>query len=349
MKKMTLADKLAKKTFESAAIQKSWQGHMQAFGPILAPAFVDDYQTKTHLCAALNFISNRDLEKALKKLQPLQEKCETDADKTAWLFCMGLVFDMAGVTDVMVDFYQQAAQYGHRFYLPYLKVAKAAHIDGAFDVAAENYEIGIDCLRHGEYNDQTRVVLGSACSNYASALTMMHRFEDAHAMLDASMDYMPVLPGRSGTHAVLFAAEGNWEVVDAAMAALESESAELYAQTKKVVDAIRDGTQPRFFTREIAAEDLEAFWTWFGETEGDIAACLAEERYDAAFAMVQPKLTALFFFMERNLDLAFQPTEEGIRVILADYYAVALRDGYEQLIAAKPETLENPWIFVIEH
>ena len=349
MKKMTLADKLAKKTFESAAIQKSWQGHMQAFGPILAPAFVDDYQTKTHLCAALNFISSRNLEKALKKLQPLQEKCETDADKAAWLFCMGLVFDMAGVMGPMVDFYQRAAQFGHRFYLPYLKVAKAAHMDGAFDVAAENYECGIDCLRHGEYNDQARVMLGSACSNYASALTMMHRFEDAHAMLDASMDYMPVLPGRSGTHAVLFAAEGNWEVADAAMAALEKESAELYAQTKKVVDAIREGTQPQFFTREIAAEDLAAFWAWFGETEGDIAQCLAEDSYDIAFAKVQPKLKELFPFMERELDLAFRPTEEGIEVTLADYYAVALRDGYEKLIAAKPDTLVNPWIFVIAH
>ena len=349
MKKMTLADKLAKKAFESAAIQKSWQGHLQAFGPIMESAFVDDYQTKTHLCAALNFISNRDFEKGLKKLQPLQEKCETDADKAAWLFCMGLVFDMAGVTETMVELYQKAAQYGHRFYLPYLKVAKAAHMDAAFDVAAENYELAIDCLRHGDYNDQTRVMLGAACSNYASALTMMHRFEDAHAMLDASMDFMPVLPGRSGTHAVLFAAEGNWEVVDAAMAALEAESAELYAQTKKTVDAIREGTQPQFFTREIAAEDVAAFWSWFAENEGTIARCLAEERYDGAFAMVQPKLKELFSFMERELDLAFQPTEEGVNVIFADYYAVALQDGYEQLIAAKPDTLENPWIFVIEH
>lgn len=349
MKKMSLADKLAKKTFESAVIQKSWQGHMQAFGPILAPAFVDDYQTKTHLCAALNFISNRDLEKALKKLQPLQGKCETDADKAAWLFCMGLVFDMAGVTEAMVDFYQQAARFGHHFYLPYLKVAKAAHMDGAFDVAAENYEIGIDCLRQGEYNDQIRVMLGSVCSNFAAALTMMHRFEDAHAMLDASMDYMPVLPGRSGTHAVLFAAEGNWEVVEAAMTALQSESAEMYAQTQKMVDAIREGTQPQFFTREIAPEDMGDFWAWFAENEGTIAQCLAKESYDGAFALVQPKLKALFPFMERELDLAFQPTEEGINVIFADYYAVALRDGYEKLIAAKPDTLENPWMFVIEH
>ncbi len=349
MKKLTLADKIAKKTFESAAIQKSWQGHMQAFGPILAPAFVDDYQTKTHLCAALNFISNRDLEKGLKKLQPLQEKCETDADRAAWLFFMGLIFEMAGITDAMVDCYRQAGQFGHRFYLPYLKVAKAAHMDAAFDVAAENYELGIDCLREGEQNDRTRVMLGSACSNYASVLVMMRRFEDAHAMLSASKDYMPVLPGRSGTQAVLYAAEGNWEIADAAMAALEKESPELYAETKKVVDATREGTHPQFFVREISEEGLKGFWDWFGESEAAIAECLAKDSYGDAFAMVQPKLRELFPFMERELDMAFQPAEEGINVILADYYAAALRDGYEKLIVAKPDTLVNPWIFVIEH
>ena len=37
MKKETLADKLARKSFESKKIQESWQVHFQAFGPILKP------------------------------------------------------------------------------------------------------------------------------------------------------------------------------------------------------------------------------------------------------------------------------------------------------------------------
>lgn len=348
MKKMTLADKLAKKAFESEKIQKSWRAHLQMFGPILEPAFVDDYQTKTHLCAALNFISNRDLEKGLQKLQPLQEKCETEADLAAWWFCMGLVFDVAGVPETMVKCYMNAAACGHRFYLPYVKVAKAAYEDGAYDVAAESYDNAISCLREMEMNEQVRMMLAASCNNYASVLTMMHRYADAHAMLDASMDYMPVFPGRSGTHAVLFAAEGNWEIVDAAMDALRTESAEMYEQVQKVVDDIRAGTQPQFFTRDIPDEAFGEFWLWFAEHEGEIAACLAEERHDDAFELVQPKLGALFPFMERMLDVAFRPTEEGIEVIFADYYSAALQDGYEKLLAAKPE-LDNPWIFVIEH
>ena len=349
MKKMTLADKLAKKSFMSEKFQQSWSGHMQAFGPILEPAFAEDYQSLTHLCAALNLISNRKLEQALKKLQLLQKRCETDADKAAWLFCMGLVFDMAGVKDAMVDFYQQAAAVGHRFYLPYLKVAKAAHMDGAFDVAAQNYEMGISCLAEMKQEGQVPMILASAYSNYASVLTMMHRFEEAHSALDASMDAMPVLPGRSGTHGVLFAAEGNWTVADAAMEALKSETPMLFEQTEKVVEEIRKGKHPQFFVQEINEEDLAAFWAWFVENEGAVAGCLAANAYTEAFGLVQPQLRALFPFMERDLDSAFQPVEEGIRLIFADYYAVGLRDGYEKLIAACPADLENPWIFEIEH
>ena len=55
----TIADKLAEKTFHSATFQKSWNVHMQAFGPILQPAFENNYQAKVHLCAALSFMSNR--------------------------------------------------------------------------------------------------------------------------------------------------------------------------------------------------------------------------------------------------------------------------------------------------
>ena len=68
-KKQTLADKLAKKTFDSPVIQKSWLAHMQVFGPILENAFVEDYQARIHLVAALNYISNRKISQGLAKLK----------------------------------------------------------------------------------------------------------------------------------------------------------------------------------------------------------------------------------------------------------------------------------------
>lgn len=57
MKKETLANKLARKSFESKKIQESWQVHFQAFGPILKPAFIDNYQAKIFIVLSFYFFT----------------------------------------------------------------------------------------------------------------------------------------------------------------------------------------------------------------------------------------------------------------------------------------------------
>ena len=84
MKKETLADKIARKTFYSPDFQRQWAVHMGAFGPILGPAFQEDYQSRIHLMAALNHISRRDIPGSLKKLEALRDNAEKDSER---LFC----------------------------------------------------------------------------------------------------------------------------------------------------------------------------------------------------------------------------------------------------------------------
>lgn len=347
---MSLLDKIAKKTFHSEKIQKSWRVHMQAFGPILAPAFPEDYQTRTHLCAALNYISNRNLEKGLKKLQPLQAKCKTDADRAAWLFFMGLVFDMAGLEEAMLDCYAEAGEVGHRFYLPYLKLAKSAHNYGAYGQAEKHYLTAIDCLQQGEAGEQTRLVLASAQINLAACLTRMHRFEEAKASLEASEALVPEFPGRSATAAVLYGAMGKWEQADAALVALQAEAPSLYEQTAKVVEEIRKGRFPQFFPVVVSAEAIDGFWAWFAANECTLVEYLEQGKHEEIFARLQPQVKALFPYLERNPDVALRPLEGGgYELTFADYYMTALRDGYTQLIAARPDSLQKFRAFTIEH
>ena len=143
MKKLSFADKLAKKSFENAQFQKSWAVHMQAFGPILEPAFAEDYQAKIHLTAALNHLSAKNTAQALPKLQILEKHIETEADRTAWLFFMGLYHEISGDADQMLSYYTWANLYGHGFYLPYMKAAKFFLSERAFDRAVENYRAAI--------------------------------------------------------------------------------------------------------------------------------------------------------------------------------------------------------------
>ena len=246
MQQETFVEKLARKSFESAAIQKSWQAHIQAFGPILEPAFIDNYQARLDLTAALNFISNRELKKGLKKLQLIEEVCSTDEDKAAWLFCMGLCLEMANIKEDMIAYYREAGEYGHKFYLPYLKVAKTAHNDAVFEIAEENYVKAIKCLEEEKINEQKKIVLGSVYTNYASCLTMMHRYEDAEKSVQKSKEILPEQRGRAVSEAILEAAKGNAEKAYYFVDIIARQMPASYEITKKMVKDILEKKHPHF-------------------------------------------------------------------------------------------------------
>lgn len=250
MKKDSLADKIAKKTFESDNFQKSWMVHKRAFAPILDPAFVEDYQTRIHLAAALNDISKWNTKGGHKKLKSIRDACVNDTDHAAWHFFMGLGYEMAGNKEQMYAFYKQAGEYGHRFYLPYLKIAKYAYSTEDFDTAVENYRKGIDCLEGEEPDERNKLYLASAYSNYATCLIMVHRLEDAEAALNRSTEILPDVSGRSATAAILYAAMGDRQKADAYLAETAKESQQLAEAVGEQVRQIFDGTHPHFSAKQ---------------------------------------------------------------------------------------------------
>lgn len=345
MKKGTLAEKLAQKSFESAAVQKSWQVHMRAFGPILEPAFADNAKGRLELTAALNHISNRDLRKGMEKLQSLEGACATDADKAALLFCMGLCFEMANRKDDMIACYQEAGDYGHRFYLPYLKVAKSAHNDAVFEIAEENYTKAIQCLKDGDSDEQTSVILGSAYTNYASCLTMMRRYEEAEEALKRSVEILPEQTGRAATEAILEAARGNAARARDLVGQLAAQIPTLHEITKKMVDDILEKRHPHFSRIPLSEECMTSFWNWFEANEAALLKKLESKEYDAVFHMIQPKLKEVFPFLERDPEFGIEPQEDFYRITFADFFMVSLEQGYKQLVETAPRSLTVRWRF----
>lgn len=225
-----IVKKMADKAICNENVKESWKAHEQVFGPILTPAFVNDSVARVRLTAALNALSGRDIDKAFKKLKTLQKYCVTDADKAAWLYFMGLCADLAGDRDAMIGFYAEAGTYQHRFYLPYLKLAKCALADGVFEIAEDNYRLAIRCLKDTELNTQSTEillnaqsvdVLATAYTNLTSCLTMMHKYEAAQAALAASEKVLAVQPGRAATKAVLYAAMGKRTQAEECLSLLE--------------------------------------------------------------------------------------------------------------------------------
>lgn len=233
--------------FESAAfaLQQSWEVHRQAFGPILEPAFAENQQVRLLLINALNHISRREIKRGMELLKELQPHCIYDEDKAAWTFFVGLCFEMGGAREQMLQWYEKAGEFGHRFYLPYLKLAKAAHAAAQFEKAKGYYKTAIGCLLEMPENHRDEVILGSAYTNLTSCLTMLHAYREAEEAWEAAQQY-PAQPGADATAAILYAAMGDTEKTAAHIRRLQEKYPAWVGQTREMTGQILSGTHPAF-------------------------------------------------------------------------------------------------------
>ena len=233
--------------FESAefSLRQSWEAHRQAFGPILEPAFVENQQVRILLINALNHISRREVKRGMELLKELHPHCIYDEDKAAWAFFVGLCFEMGGAKEQSLEWYEKAGAIGHRFYLPYLKLAKAAHGASQLEKAKGYYQTGIACLLEMPENDKDEIMLGSAYTNLASCLTMLHQYDEAEKAWLTAQQY-PAQPGADATAAILYAAMGNREKSTAYIQQVKEKLPALLPQIQSTVQQILDGTHPAF-------------------------------------------------------------------------------------------------------
>lgn len=346
--KESFVEKMARKAFESEEFQKSWMVHMQAFGPILEPAFEENCAARVHLTAALNKISRRDVRGGMAGLEKLERACQSDADRAAWLFFMGLCHEMAGETEQAIAFYLDCCDLGHRFYLPYLRLAKFAHADAAFDAAEKHYRDAISCLA-GAADTQGKVLLASAHTNLASCLTMMRRYREAEGALAESEAILPVQSGRCAAAAILCAAQGDVERAEALLQDTAAQTPALLPGTQKAVQDILAGKHPQFCILPADPAEIEAFWRWFTDEEQHLALLLEQDTPDAFLDEAGARLMRVVPFLEREPIMGAVRDGGAYRITLKDSYATALEHIYAQLLAACPEKLHRRWIFEQEH
>ena len=233
--------------YESAdfALRQSWEIHRQAFGPILEPAFTENPQVRILLINALNHLSRREVKRGMELLKDIKQHCVYDEDKAAWTFFVGLGFEMAGAKEQMLQWYADAEQYGHRFYLPYMKLAKAAHTGAQFEKAANYSQTAIECMLEMPNQEQDTQILGSALMNLTSCLTMLHRYTAAEKAWQAAQNY-PLQPGADATAAILYAAMGDALKTESHIENLRNKFPDWVAQTQAMTRQILSGTHPAF-------------------------------------------------------------------------------------------------------
>lgn len=332
MKEKNIADKMAEKAFNSKKIQDSWLAHMAAFGPILEPAFETDFQSRVHLTAALNLLSNRKVKESVEKLAQLKEKCVTDADWAAWHFFMGVVAELSSKPKEIVACYEKAAEYDHKFYLPYIKLARYAHFDANFDAAEKWYWKGISCLENKNLTEREAAALASTYANLCSCLTMMHRYEDACMALERSKAAADKVPSRLASEAILYAAMGQQEQVSAVLELIKKQVPGLLAPTVDMTEQIAKGEHAHFAAVPMEEGKIDAFWKWFSTGE------ITEDN-------VQTELAKVFSFMQRPMQVHINNNEIQIR----DFYTTALSEGCKTLLHSCPDTVRKNYQFIIIH
>ncbi len=335
--------------FEQAeeALKRSWEIHRQAFGPILEPAFIENQQVRIPLIAALNKISRRDTKEGLKILKTLEEHCIYDEDKAAWSFFVGLAYEMAGEREKMIKWYKRAGEYGHRFYLPYAKIAKHAHMSAHFDEALENYALAVDCVLRLPEDERELAVVGSSYANMVSCLTMMHRYDEAEKAWIKAQKY-PLQPGADATAAILYAAMDNEEKVEYYIEELKVEFPVWVSNTVVMTGQILSGAHPHFCHIPTEPEIIENFWAWFSENENELLFGLMTGSASVISSFTE-QLKPLFPYVEREPKFTVHGEGKRAQVIFYDYYAIALHFGYKELIAACPQDLRERWSFDIVH
>ncbi|MBQ9134118.1 MAG: hypothetical protein IJX64_06255 [Clostridia bacterium] len=338
----------AKKMFYSDEIQKSWRVHMLTFYPLLEDAFAEDYSARITLTAALNHISRQNFAEGLRYLDLLEDSCTNDTDTAALLLFRGVCSEMQGKKDDMLSYYREAGKLYTRFYWPYLKVAKSAHADAIFDVAERNYRAAIRCFDGEKLPMQSKIILASAYTNYASCLTVMHRFAEAEATLKRSEEIRPEQPGREASWAVLYAAKKQKDKAQACLTALQQNNDDMYAACAPMVQAILAGKHPHFSKVRLRTTGITHFWGVFCKYETDLADQMRQKNYDVVRDSLRRMLRCYLHFLDRDPDIGLQMQENTFIVVLSDFYMVSLNHAYQKLLEAKPP-LANNWIFMIAH
>lgn len=352
-KPSVLAEMIAKKAFESPQFQQSWQVHMQAFAPILEPAYPDCYTARVHITNILNKISRQDISGARSTMETLAASCgcEAAADKALMSFMQGLCCEVSGDMQGMMGHYAQAGWHGHLFYLPHLKIARFVHQEGQLDIALHEYAKGLRLIRELPEGAARTRLLAATLSNIASCLTYMHRYQDAEAALQEARQNGAV-PRLETVEAVLMAATDRADAAEECLAVLAEANDPDYDSIRTLTQEILAQAEPHFYPQPINREGIAAFWQWFTEQEDQLLA-LYEQRDEQLpeefVSQIAAQLEPCFPFEHRELEISVHEDDNEPALYFCDGYSRSLAEGFALLFAACPAAVSQRWTFTIEH
>ena len=204
--------------------------------------------------------------------------------------------------------------------MPYFKLARYAHFAADFDTAEKWYWKAAACLENRNLTQKEAHSLASVFSNLCSCLTMMHRYEEALAVLERSKTAFDRLSTRLATEAILYAALGEAAKTGEVLESIRIQAPAYLESTQAMTEQILKGTHAHFSVFPVEHDKIDSFWAWFA------AGQVTEESFNE-------ELSKVFPYMQRPL----QAKRYENKIVFRDFYVKALMEGYRVLIASAPD------------
>lgn len=319
------------------------------YAPMLNPAFKEDRDAQLLTLFALDELEKNKLRDAEKLIDRLESHCKTDAEKALWNIVVGMYCWANDRPDTMDYYFDKAAALGHQHHLPHM-LSGEYHLLGShhFDKALAEYDRAIDCIyQFPPLNDPGRYLIAQAQACMAYALTMMHRTDEASAML-VKAEFAHDSEEYLHASAILSAVKQDAEAANKAVSELTKLNPPLGEDVGKQVRLILDGTHIHFFPREVAPSLPADFWTWFCTQEPTFQPLLDKDDPDACGQILADHINTLVPDPEDMMTATIELKDGKPEIILTACYSRSYGAMIEAIAAACPADIRQRWIITLQ-
>lgn len=330
--------------------RREWRAIFQHHAPILAPAFHNSHYGALLTLQILSDLQHGRLQKSRKRFQRLRVLCkgsECDADLALLGFVNALYYAQTGDMQRMSDNLRYANRHNHSYHLIHAMLGDHYLFNQCrFNDAFNEHDRAIDCIyKYLPLDERKRLVIATLQSHQAYALMMMHRMDEASALLGKSE-----LAKENGcwqaAELLMLALQGRREDALAALNAQPKAGSQLLKACKPHIQPILDGTHPHFTVREVDPERLRAFWDWLLKEETHLAELWKTGGNDACFGHHERSFGSIFPSVIDHYGVDFDMNGAKPQLIFTALYSRTSEAMIDELLAVCPEEVASRWEIV---
>ena len=335
----------------TAKTDAEWDSYTKTYGDWMSNAFSNQKKIKEQFLCALNSLHKNYPKAAVQVLESeLKSFCQTNEEKTAWLFFMGLAHKSMEQYAKALLYFTSASEYETQSPVIYQNLADCAYKENLFGFAECNYLEAI--MLYKQEKNTPSSLLAALYAELASCYIMMHDNQAAEEMLARSEKTEDKTAEAQKARTLLYAVRGEHEkAANALKNLLKMNGAQEDPEFTRQMDAIRSETSAQFSTIFVENSEIKSFWRWFSTRLEVYLTILDSDQTDEISKMtseISSRLKKLFPFVPFSITVSAYKNQ-NYSIFISDFYAQALSDGLDALFAAMPEKIKEKIFWIKIH